>query len=71
MHQFKCLLQVECASNSDLRKKERLCRYMPRKYKANVLAIRLCATREVGCQPHAPTSLPPGKRSGTNFKGAG
>jgi hypothetical protein len=70
MHKFKCLLQVENVTDSDLRKKKKLCLYMPRMYRANIPAIKLCATGEVCCQRHAPTSLTPGKRSGTHFKGA-
>jgi len=69
MHKFTCLLQVqvESVSDSDLRKKKRLCLYMPRKYRAKLPSIKLSATQEVGCQRHAPTSLAPGKRSATHF----
>jgi len=50
MHKFKCLLQteVESVSDSDLRKKKRLCLYMPRNYRAKLPAIKLSATEEVG-----------------------
>ena len=73
MHKFKCFLQVEVQSVSDydLRKKKSLWLYMPRKYRAKLPAIRLYAREEVGCQRHAPTSSPPGKKSGAHFKGAG
>jgi hypothetical protein len=71
MHKFKCLLHTESVSVSDLRKKKKLRRYTPRRYRVKVPANKLRATGAVGSQRHAPTSLPAGKRYGTHFKGAG